>query len=125
MSKKIILTGPVCPTVELTIRQGALTSFTLTVKENGSAKDLTDFTPRGEIRRLKDKNSELIASFDVSVIAPPTSGKLLVRLPATVTAGIATPGWFDIEIEDTTSAGEDVFRVLQGPTKIDTEVTAA
>ena len=112
-------------TVELTIQQGALLSFTLTVKENGSPKNLTNFTVRGEIRRLKDKGSELIDTFTVAKIAPDSSGKISVRLPATKTKNIGTPGFFDIEIEDTTTSGEDVFRVLEGPTVLDTEVTAA
>lgn len=111
--------------VELTIKQGALLSFTLTVKENGSPKDLTNFSVRGEIRRLKDRSSPVLATFDVTKVTPDTSGKILVRLPATKSVNIATPGFYDIEIEDTTSVGEDVFRVLQGPTVLDTEVTAA
>lgn len=109
----------------LTILQGAAFSLQVTLfNSSGTAFDLTSYTGRGEIRRSKSKTSTLLATFAVSIDAPPTDGKLTISLGATITDAISIDGYYDVEIENTGDP-EDVRRVLQGSVKIDKNVTAA
>lgn len=112
--------------VLLTIKQGSRYAFRLTVRRpSGWTIDLTDFTGRGQLRRLKDRTSQLLATFAVAVVtATETSMVLDISLGASVTRLLATNGFFDIEIVDTVTPNPDhVYRVLQGRVEIDPEVT--
>ena len=119
------LTVPKDEEVELTIDQGAILEFTFRVRgANGSPYDLSLFTPRGQLRRLKDRSSQLLAELTVERLAPFSSGRLSVTLGATATRLLTGKGFFDIEIEDTGTPNPDrVYRVLQGEFAVDAEVT--
>lgn len=113
-------------TVLLTIKQGTRFAFRITIRRpSGWTIDLSDFTGRGVLRRLKERTSTLLATFTVAVVQ--SSATLLVldvSLGATVTRLLGSTGYFDIEIVDTVTPDPDqVYRVLQGSTQLDLEVT--
>lgn len=120
----VIKTTPKKP-VALPIDLGALFTFTVTIKEDGRPFNLTAFTGRGDIRVLKDKTSQLLASFTVAKVAPDTQGKMTVTLGATVTNTLPNRTmFFDVEIENGGDP-DDVRRIVQGTLVPDDQVTAA
>lgn len=122
MKKKIKSTD----VVFFEIKQGTRFAFRLTIRRpSGWTIDLTDFTGRGQLRRLKDRTSTLQATFTVAVVsATETTLVLDVSLGASVTRNLGAPGYFDIEIVDTVTPDPDqVYRVLQGQTELNPEVT--
>ena len=64
---------------DLTIDQGADFSLELTIKESGSAKNLTNWHARSQLRKNKESASAA-ASFDVSIGTPVTAGKVLMQM---------------------------------------------
>lgn len=97
--------------VELTIEQGATFSTEVTVNDaNGSAKDLSDYTARSQLR--KSYYSTTAINFDVT-ITDPLDGIISMELSSNTTANIS-PGRYvyDVQIEDDISG--EVTRIFEG-----------
>lgn len=108
-------------TYNLVIDQGSDFAVNLSIKEEGSAKNLTGYSARAQLRSTKT-SSTLAASFTCTVLSPATNGTIKMELSHTVSTGIAAGlYYYDLEIYNT---GETlVQRLLQGEVTINQEVT--
>jgi len=126
---------------DLTIDQGSDFSLTLTIKENGTAKDLTGWHGRAAFRKTLDGGK--IGDFTVQVVGangdPRASdtkdqpaayhGQLLFKLPFNTSAGIQAGTYFyDLEIYYNDSAlpsasASAVSRIMGGNMNLRREVT--
>lgn len=105
----------------LVIDQGSDFAVNLSIKEEGSAKNLTGYSARAQLRSTKT-SSTLAASFTCTVLSPATNGTIKMKLSHTVSTEIAAGlYYYDLEIYNT---GETlVHRLLQGEVTINQEVT--
>jgi len=105
---------------DIVIDQGSGFGLDLTVQESGSAKDLSDYSVRGQIRPTVTSNT-LTASF-VGIVTNAAQGKINVALTPSITAGMSSGKYFyDVEIH--TSGDSVVTRLLQGTATVSPEVT--
>jgi len=102
----------------ISIDQGSDFSLQLTVQESGSAKDLTGFSVRGQMRPTID-SSTLTASF-TGTVTDASNGICTISLPYTITTDI-TVGQYAYDVELYTAS--TVQRLLQGTATIKGEVT--
>ena len=110
---------------DLTIDQGSDFSLELTVKESNSAKNLTGWFARAQLRSSKESASAA-ATFS-STITSASAGKLTMSLPYgtsdDMTAGLY---YYDLEIYEAASAAASavqVSRLIHGTANIRREVT--
>lgn len=104
----------------LVIDQGSDFSQTLTIKEDGTAKDLTGYSARAQIRPSVSSDT-LTASFTCT-IPNPSTGTIVVFMSNTTTKTIA-PGRYYYDLELFTSNDATVTRLLQGEVSVTPEVT--
>jgi hypothetical protein len=105
---------------DLVIDQGSDFAIEFTVNESGSAKNLTGYTARAQLRPTKS-SSTLTATFTCS-IPTPTNGKISMILSNATTTGLAA-GRFFYDLEIFTSSDTLVQRLLFGEVTITQEVT--
>ena len=106
-------------TYNFTFEQGATFSRQLTVQDNGSAMDLTNYSARMQLRSSVE--STTIALTVTCAITNASSGILTVSNTATQTMGVDAGIYvYDLEIES--SAGV-VTRLMQGTATITANVT--
>ena len=102
-----------------TLAQGATLDRTVTVQENGSAMDLTGYTPRMQVRETHDSTSILLTV--TCSISDASGGIIRLQATATTTASIEEGIYvYDLEIESSTGV---VTRLLQGNVTVTPEVT--
>lgn len=100
------------------IDQGSDFSLQLTVQEDGSAKNLTGFSARAQLRPTID-SSTLTATFTCTV-TDATAGILTMTLPYTTTDDISVGQYFyDLELYTGTTSQ----RLIQGTATVSGEVT--
>ena len=100
------------------IDQGSDFSLQLTVQEDGSAKNLTGFSARAQLRPTID-SSTLTATFTCTVTNA-TGGILTMTLPYTTTDDISVGQYFyDLELYTGTTSQ----RLIQGTATVSGEVT--
>ena len=105
---------------DLVIDQGSTFVIDLTIKESGSAKNLTGYAARAQLRTTKTA-SAVAASFTCTN-ANPTSGVVKMELPATTSSAMAAGVYFyDLEIHTANDA--IVKRLIEGTATINQEVT--
>jgi hypothetical protein len=105
---------------DLVIDQGSDFAIEFTVNESGSAKNLTGYTARAQLRPTKS-SSALTATFLCS-IPTPANGKIFMSLANAVTTGLAAGRFFyDLEIFNANDV--NVQRLLFGEVTITQEVT--
>ena len=105
-------------TYNINIDQGSDFSLQLTVKEDGSAKDLTGFSARAQMRPTVD-SSTLTATFTCT-ITNASSGILTMALANTVTDDIDVGQYaYDLEL----FTGSTSQRLIQGTATVVGEVT--
>jgi hypothetical protein len=102
----------------ITMDQGSDFSLQLTVKESGSAKNLSGYSARGQIRTSASAASAS-ASF-VCTITNAAAGTLTIALAAATTTSL-TAGQYVYDVEIYT--GSTVQKLIQGTVKISAEVT--
>lgn len=111
---------------DLTIDQGANFSVQLAVKESSSAKNLTGFFARAQLRSTRDSASA-VASFEATVQSPKTGGIVNLSLPYETSDDIkAGVYYYDLEIYEAASAAASavqVSRLLHGTAHVRREVT--
>lgn len=102
----------------ISIDQGSDFSLQLTVQESGSAKNLTGFSVRGQMRPTID-SSTLTASF-TGTVTNASNGICTITLPYTTTTSINVGQYYyDVEIYTASS----VQRLIQGTATVRGEVT--
>jgi hypothetical protein len=102
----------------LYIDQGTTYSLTITVSDqNGDAKDLTDYTVRGQLRKSYYSNTSTSFTTEAS---SPLDGEITISLTATQTSALKAGRYvYDIEIQN----DEETLRVLEGIVVMNPEVT--
>ncbi len=107
-------------TYNLTIDQGSDFAVEFTLSEDGSAKDLTGYSARAQIRKLKADNT-VSASFNCT-IPTPTNGVIKMEMANAVTKELDADRYFyDLEIY--TASDAIVTRIMQGMVVVTQEVT--
>lgn len=105
---------------DIIIDQGSDFSFDFIYKEDGSAKDLTGYLGRGQMR--PKKSSETLTGTFVVTITTPAAGAVTVSMSNSVNKLIAA-GKYYYDIELYTAADAIVNRILEGEVLVTTEVT--
>tara|TARA_B100001778_G_C18480619_1_gene580144 strand:- start:335 stop:667 length:333 start_codon:yes stop_codon:yes gene_type:complete len=100
------------------IDQGSDFSIQLTVKESGSAKNITGYSARAQLRS-SITSSSITATFTCT-ITNAANGILTMALPAATTTNI-TPGNYVYDLEIVT--GSAVQRLIEGTATVRAEVT--
>ena len=106
-------------TYNFILEQGATFTRQLTVKENGSAMNLTNYTVASKMRSTHD--SSTVAGTFTCTVSDASGGKITMNMTATTTAAIEE-GMYVYDIEITNSAGT-VTRILEGEITVNPEVT--
>ena len=102
----------------ITIDQGSDFSIQLTVKESGTAKNLTGYNARAQLRTTQTASS-VAATFSCT-ITNVSGGVITMSLPYSTTASLAGGKYFyDLEIY----TGSAVQRLIQGQATVRTNVT--
>ena len=105
---------------DLVIDQGASFVLEVTIKEGGSAKSLTGYSARAQMRSTKTASS--VAGSFTCTIPTPSNGIVKMELaPATSSAMAAGSYFYDLEIH--TSGDAVVKRIIEGKVNLTQEVT--
>ena len=105
----------------LVIDQGSDFAIDLTIKELGSAKDLSGYSARAQMRSTRTASS-VAATFDCTVLNPATHGVVKMSLSNSVSSALAAGRYFyDLEIHTANNAV--VRRLIQGKVTLNPEVT--
>ena len=108
-------------TYNLVIDQGSDFTIDLVVKEQGSVKNLTNYSARAQLRTKKDASGSAAASFTCT-ITDATAGAITMDLPNSVSSGIAA-GRYYYDLEIFTASDTVVKRLIQGEVTLNQEVT--
>ena len=104
----------------LVIDQGSDFAINFTVKDNGSAKDLTGYSARAQMRT--SKNATTVAATFTCTIPDPSSGTVVMTLPNATSSAMAA-GTYVYDLEIFTSGDATVTRLIQGSVDLTQEVT--
>lgn len=105
---------------DLTIDQGSTFVIDITIKEDGSVKDLTGYSARSQMRSTKTA-ADVAASFTCTIPVP-TSGVVKMELPASTSSDMSAGLYFyDLEIH--TGSDAVVKRLIEGKVTLNQEVT--
>jgi hypothetical protein len=102
------------------IDQGSDFALDVTVKEDGSVKDLTGYSARSQMR-AKKSDASAAASFTCTV-TDAANGILKMELSNSTSSNM-TAGRYFYDLEIYTSGDAIVKRILEGEVNIDREVT--
>ena len=106
---------------DLVIDQGSTFAIELTVKESGSAKNLTTYAARAQMRSTKT-SSTVAGTFTCTIPNPATDGKVKMELAAATSSGMeAGLYYYDLEIH--TPSDGIVKRLLEGKVTLNQEIT--
>ena len=104
----------------LVIDQGSDFAISFTVKEDGSAKNLTGYSARAQMRT--SRNATSIAATFTCTIATPTNGTVVMSLSNAVSSSL-TAGTYVYDLEVFTANNASVTRLIQGSVDLTQEVT--
>ena len=107
-------------TYNLTMDQGSDFAITFTISEDGSAKNLSTWSARAQMRPTKTSTT-LSASFSCS-IANAANGVILMEMGNGTTKNL-TAGIYYYDLEIYTSGDASVSRLLEGQVTVTQEVT--
>jgi hypothetical protein len=109
---------------DIEIDQGSSFALSITVSENGSPKNLSQFTPRAQMRPSVDSpdTDKVDFTFDSTNLA---SGIIILKLTHTASSAMVAGNYFyDLEIFTGTAPNEtSVTRIMQGKAVVNPEVT--
>lgn len=110
---------------DLKVDQGADAKFKISMyDENGSTRDLTNYTARGKLNRSHGADSSEAVSFLVNIDVPPTSGSITFSLSNAQTELLTRRRYvYDIEVEFIEDSATIVERVLEGKLLVSPSVT--
>jgi uncharacterized cupin superfamily protein len=106
-------------TYNFILEQGATFNRILTLKENNSAMNLTNYTVASKMRSTHD--SSTVAGTFTCTISDATAGEITMQMTNSTTAAIEE-GMYVYDMEITNSAGT-VTRILEGTITVNPEVT--
>ena len=106
-------------TYNFILEQGATFNRILTLKENNSVMNLTNYTVASKMRSTHD--SSTVAGTFTCTISDATAGEITMQMTNSTTANIEE-GMYVYDIEITNSAGT-VTRILEGTVTVNPEVT--
>tara|TARA_Y100000592_G_C5475157_1_gene321858 strand:- start:46 stop:381 length:336 start_codon:yes stop_codon:yes gene_type:complete len=102
-----------------TLEQGTTFQKVITVKQDGSALNLSGYQARSQLRTTHDASTKAL-DFTVQVTEA-TNGKITISATASDTAGVEEGIYvYDLEIE---SSGGVVTRLIEGKVTVTPEVT--
>lgn len=104
----------------LVIEQGADFALAFTVAEDGSAKDLSDYSARAQMRTKKTA-ADITETFTCT-ITDADAGKLKMALTNAQTKALS-PGLYFYDLELFTASDANVTRLLEGTATVTAEVT--
>ena len=104
----------------ITIEQGADFALSFTLKEDGSAKDLSDYSARAQMR-TKKSSTDIAATFTCTV-TDASAGKFSMKLSNATTKDLSAGTYF-YDIELFTASDANVTRLLEGTATVTAEVT--
>jgi hypothetical protein len=105
----------------LFIYQGSDYALQLTVKEDGSIKNLSGYSARAQMRSTKTA-TDITATF-ICTITNPVGGVVKIQLSNSITEAIpAGLYYYDLELY-TSGASPIVFRLMEGQATVSQEVT--
>ena len=107
-------------TYNLTIEQGADFAISLTLTEDGSAKDLSDYSARAQMR--SKKSSTTVAATFTCTITDAGEGKVKMAMGNSTTKDLS-PGMYFYDLELFTASDANVTRLLEGRAEVTAEVT--
>ena len=108
-------------TYDLVIDQGSDFAIDLTITDAGTAKNLTGYSGRAQIRSTHAASSAT-ASFTCSIVGAAADGILKMELSAATTTSM-TPGRYVYDLEIHTASDAIVKRLIEGSVTINPEVT--
>ena len=108
-------------TYNLVIDPGSDFSIDLVVKEQGSIKNLTNYSARAQLRTKKDASGSAAASFSCT-ITDAVAGAITMELSNATSSGISA-GRYYYDLEIFTSNNNIVKRLIQGEVTLNQEVT--
>lgn len=104
----------------ITIEQGADFALSFTLKEDGSAKDLSSYSARAQMR-TKKSSTDIAATFTCTVTNA-SEGKFTMKLSNATTKDLSAGTYF-YDIELFTASDANVTRLLEGTATVTAEVT--
>lgn len=107
-------------TYNLTIEQGADFAIQLTLSEDGSAKNLTGYSARAQLRQKKTDASP--AATFACTVTDAAAGKIKMALGNSTTTDL-TAGIYVYDLELFTANDDSVTRLLEGQATVVAEVT--
>jgi len=112
---------------EITIDQGADVAIELhLVEQDGSKKDLTDYSANAKMKRNYNSDSADTVDFTTIIPSPSSDGVVVISLTNEQTDALNTRGRYvyDVEISFDDSDGNTIIeRVLEGKIKVTPSVT--
>jgi hypothetical protein len=102
------------------IDQGSDFNIDLTVKEDGSVKDLTGYSARAQMRSKKS-DASAAATFTCTV-TDASGGVIKMSLPNSTSSAL-TAGRYYYDLEIYTASDAIVKRLLEGEVTVDREIT--
>lgn len=106
-------------TYNFILEQGATFNRILTLKENNSVMNLTNYTVASKMRSTHDSGT--VAGTFTCTISDATGGEITMQMTNSTTAAIEE-GIYVYDMEITNSAGT-VTRILEGTVTVNPEVT--
>ena len=106
-------------TYNFILEQGATFNRILTVKENNSAMNLTNYTVASKMRSTHDSGT-VVGTFTCT-ISDAANGKITMQMTNSTTSAIEE-GIYVYDLEITASSGT-VTRIMQGNVTVNPEVT--
>ena len=112
-------------TYNITVEQGATFERTITVADDGVARDISGYTIRMQVRKRRSDTDTFLDIDTTSgeiAITDAANGIFTITLSATTTAALAeVSGYrYDLELEDGSGV---VTRLLEGSFRVSAEVT--
>ena len=107
-------------TYNVTIEQGADFAISLTITENGSAKNLSGYSARAQMR--SKKSSTTVGGTFTCSITSASEGKVKMSMSNSTTKDL-TPGVYFYDLELFTASDANVTRLLEGKATVTAEVT--
>ncbi len=104
----------------LVVDQGSDFAVEFTLSENGSVKNLTGYSARAQMRKVKT-SADVSATFTCS-IPTPTNGVIKIELPNATTKALSAGRYF-YDLEIFTASDAIVTRIMQGEVDLTQEVT--
>ena len=107
--------------LNFTIIRGDSFRRELTIKQDGSAIDLTGYTVSSQIRDTAGGN--LLETWTSNILAPDTDGKIEILLSTSQTRGLPTNAVWDLQVVLTADPTNNTNTLIQGAIKVVDDVT--